>query len=65
MAISKENELEKIEEPRKPNHALYNGDLNKAMELAFREELTPEQKILHDFIGEKITEGWDLDKIEI
>ncbi|MDP3026200.1 MAG: DUF87 domain-containing protein [Nanoarchaeota archaeon] len=54
----------KIEEVRKPNHSLYNGDLEKIMDLSFREELTSGQKILYEFIGEKIAEGWNLDEIE-
>lgn len=54
----------KIEEARKPNHSLYNGDLEKIMDLSFREELTSGQKILYEFIGEKIAEGWNLDEIE-
>ena len=64
MQDPKIRENEKPEEVRKPNHSLYNGDLDKLMELSFREELTSGQKILYEFIEGKIAEGWNLDKIE-
>jgi hypothetical protein len=64
MQDPKIRENEKPEEVRKPNHSLYNGDLKKIIDLSFREELTSGQKILYEFIEEKIEEGWDLDKIE-
>ncbi len=63
MEDPKIRENEKIEEIRKPNHSLYNGDLKEIMKLSFREELTSGQKILYEFIGEKIKEGWNLDDI--
>jgi len=54
----------KIEEVRKPNHSLYNGDLKEIMDLSFREDLTSGQKILYEFIGEKVKDRWNLDEIE-
>lgn len=61
----REDENEKIEPVRVPNHALYNGELEHIKEKNLNKiELTAEQKILHEFIGEKVKAGWNLDEIE-
>jgi len=62
MQDPKIREKEKPEGIRKPNHALYDGELDEAMDSAFREELTSGQKILYEFIEERIGD-WDLNKI--